>query len=36
MVLNETEVVQSNRIKPRFYSLDDGILLQSLLTTLAN
>jgi heme oxygenase len=36
MVLNETEVVPSNRVKPRFYSLDDEILLQSLLTTLAN
>ena len=36
MVLNETEVVQSNRVKPRFYSLDDEVLLQSLLTTLTN
>jgi hypothetical protein len=36
MVRNETEVVQLHRVKPRFYSLDDEVLLQSLLTTLTN
>ena len=36
MVVDVTEVVQLHRVKPRFYSLDDEVLLQSLLTTLAN
>jgi len=36
MAVDETDVVQSNRVKSRFYSPDDEVLLQSMLTTLAD
>ena len=36
MVVNETDVVRFDRVQPRFYSPDDEVLLQSLLTTLAD
>jgi len=36
MAVDETDVVQSNRVQSQFYSPDDQVLLQSMLTTLAD
>ena len=36
MAVDETDVVQSNRVQSRVYSPDDQVLLQSMLTTLAD
>ena len=36
MAVDETDVVRSDTLQPRFYSPDNEVLLQSMLTTLAD
>ena len=36
MAVDETDVVRSDTLRPRFYSPDNEVLLQSMLTTLAD